>query len=56
MCNDFSRLVVDLAASEKTKEIADKHMKAMQKELADLKRAVADALKRKKKAQASSST
>jgi rubrerythrin len=56
MCNDFSRLVVDLAALEKTKEIADKHMKAMQKELADLKRAAADAFKRKKKAQASSST
>jgi rubrerythrin len=56
MCNDFSRLAIDLAASEKTKEIADKHLKAMQKELADLKRAAADALKRKKKAQASSST
>jgi hypothetical protein len=37
ICNNFSRLAVDLAASEKTKEIVDKHMKAMQKELADLK-------------------
>jgi hypothetical protein len=31
MCNDFSRLAVDLAASEKTKEIADKHIKGMLK-------------------------
>lgn len=46
--NDFSRLAVDLAVCEKTKEIADKHMIAMSKELAALKKANADALKRKK--------
>ncbi|XP_051221820.1 protein FAR1-RELATED SEQUENCE 5-like [Lolium perenne] len=48
LCNDFSKLAVGLAVSEKTKEIADKHMIAMRKELAALKKANADALKRRK--------
>jgi hypothetical protein len=48
LCNDFSKLAVGLAVSEKTKEIADKHMIAMSKELAALKKANADALKRRK--------
>ncbi|XP_051217742.2 protein FAR1-RELATED SEQUENCE 2-like [Lolium perenne] len=48
LCNDFSKLAVELAVSEKTKEIADKHMIAMSKELAALKKANADALKRRK--------
>jgi hypothetical protein len=47
-CNDFTKLAVDLAVSEKTKEIADMHMIAMGKELAALKKANADALKKKK--------
>ncbi|KAK1677958.1 hypothetical protein QYE76_038806 [Lolium multiflorum] len=48
LCIEFSKLAVDLAASEKTKEIAENHMKAMVRELADQKKAAADALKRKK--------
>ncbi|KAM0831333.1 hypothetical protein ACQ4PT_065626 [Festuca glaucescens] len=50
LCTEFAKLAVDLEASDKTKEIADKHMKEMVKEMADQKKAAADALKRKKKA------
>lgn len=49
LCNDFAKRVVALAASEKTVEIANKHMAAMDREMAELKRATAEALKRKKK-------
>ena len=49
MCSDFAKRAVALAASEKTAEIAERHMKAMDRELADLKKANAEALKRKKK-------
>jgi hypothetical protein len=49
LCNDFAKIAVDMAASDKTKEIADKHMKAMVNELALMKKADADALKRRKK-------
>lgn len=48
-CNDFTKLAVDLAVSEKTKEIVDMHMIAMGKKLAALKKANADALKKKKR-------
>jgi hypothetical protein len=49
LCNDFAKIVVDFAVSEKTTEIADKHMNAMLKELAVMKKAAADASNRKKK-------
>ncbi|KAM0824299.1 hypothetical protein ACQ4PT_070290 [Festuca glaucescens] len=49
LCNEFNRRVVALAASEQTKEIAEKHMLAMDRELAELKKANAAALKRKKR-------
>jgi hypothetical protein len=55
MCSEFSKLAVGLAALEKTKEIAEKHLKAMERELAGLKRVAAEALKRNKKENASSS-
>ncbi|KAM0830253.1 hypothetical protein ACQ4PT_066323 [Festuca glaucescens] len=50
MCTNFTKLAVGLAASEKTNEIAERHMRAMDKEMADLKKAAADALKKKKSA------
>ena len=48
LCNDFTKIAVSAAASDKTKEVAEKHMRALEKELADMKKAAADALKRKK--------
>jgi hypothetical protein len=42
LCSEFSKIAVGLAASEKTKEIAKKHLKVMERELADLKRAAAE--------------
>jgi hypothetical protein len=50
LCSDFAKLAVGLAASEKTNEIAERHMRAMEKEMADLKKANADALKKRKSA------
>nr|XP_051196586.1 protein FAR1-RELATED SEQUENCE 5-like [Lolium perenne] len=50
LCSDFAKLAVGLAASEKTNEIAKRHMRAMEKEMADLKKANADALKKRKSA------
>lgn len=47
LCTEFARCVVAVATSEQTKEIAEKHMRAMDKELAELKKANAEALKRK---------
>ncbi|KAK1608726.1 hypothetical protein QYE76_032399 [Lolium multiflorum] len=38
LCSDFAKLAVGLAASEKTNEIAEQHMRAMEKEMADLKK------------------
>jgi hypothetical protein len=48
LCNQFFQLAIGLAASEKTKEITERHKKAMEKEMTDLKRVVADALKKEK--------
>ncbi|XP_051202161.2 protein FAR1-RELATED SEQUENCE 5-like [Lolium perenne] len=48
--SDFAKLAIGLAASEKTNEIAERHMRAMEKEMADLKKANADALKKRKSA------
>ena len=48
LCSDFTKLAVPASASDKTDEVARKHMKAMEKELADMRKAAADALKRKK--------
>ncbi|KAK1678193.1 hypothetical protein QYE76_039041 [Lolium multiflorum] len=50
LCSDFAKLAVGLAASEKTNEIAERHMRAMEKEMTDLKKANADALKKRKSA------
>jgi hypothetical protein len=49
LCNEFSRRAIALAASEQTKEIAEKHMLAMDRDLAELKKSNAAALKRKKR-------
>jgi hypothetical protein len=49
LCSDFAKLAVDFASLEKTKEIAEAHMKAMVKDLAPMKKASADASKRRKK-------
>jgi hypothetical protein len=49
LCSDFAKLAVDFASSEKTKEIAEAHMKAMVKDLAAMKKASTDASKRRKK-------
>jgi hypothetical protein len=49
LCSDFAKIAVDFAVSDKTTEIADKHMNAMLKELAVMKKADADASNRKKK-------
>ncbi|KAM0860125.1 hypothetical protein ACQ4PT_046774 [Festuca glaucescens] len=49
LCNEFSRRAVALAASEHTKEIAEKHMLGMDRDLAELRKANAAALKRKKR-------
>jgi hypothetical protein len=49
LCSDFAKLAVDFASSEKTKEIIEAHMKAMVKDLAAMKKASADASKRRKK-------
>ena len=48
LCSDFAQLAVGAAASEKTEEVALKHMQALEKELAMMKKAAADALKKKK--------
>ncbi|CAM0883369.1 unnamed protein product [Alopecurus aequalis] len=48
ICTDFSRIAIGAAASDKTQEVAYKHMGNLEKELAELKKAAADALKRKK--------
>ncbi|KAM0828982.1 hypothetical protein ACQ4PT_067178 [Festuca glaucescens] len=50
LCTDFAKLAVGLTDSEKTNEIAERHMRAMEKEMADLKKAAADTLKKKKSA------
>jgi hypothetical protein len=47
ICNAFSKLVVGLSSSDKTNENVERYMRAMEKEMADLKRS--EALKRKKK-------
>jgi hypothetical protein len=46
ICNAFSKLVVGLSSSDKTNENVERHMRAMEKEMADLKRS--EGLKRKK--------
>ncbi|CAM0909987.1 unnamed protein product [Alopecurus aequalis] len=48
LCSDFKRIAVGAAASEKTNEVAEKHMRALEKELARMKKAAADALNKKK--------
>ena len=48
LCNDFTSLAAGAAASDKTTEVAYKHMKNLEKELADMKKAAADALRKKK--------
>ena len=56
MCNDFSKLAADLSSSEKGKEIAEKHLLAMKREFAELKKSNTEALKRKKKDKGPAST
>ena len=48
LCSDFAKIAVGAAASEKTKEVAEKHMRALEKELALMKKASAEASKKKK--------
>ena len=48
LCSDFAKVAVGAAASENTDEVARKHMHALEKELAMIKKAAADALKKKK--------
>ncbi|CAM0910918.1 unnamed protein product [Alopecurus aequalis] len=48
LCLDFKRIVVGAAASEKTNECAEKHLRALEKELAEIKKVASDALKQKK--------
>jgi hypothetical protein len=49
LTKDFAKLAVNACASEKTDEVARKHMRAMEAEFAAMKKQAADALKRKKK-------
>lgn len=49
LCQDFAKLAVGGAASEKTEEVARKHMRAMEAEFAAMKKAAAAALKKKRK-------
>jgi hypothetical protein len=49
LCNNFSKIAIGLAASDKANEIGEKHLRAMEKELADLKRPTTKALKRRRK-------
>ncbi|CAM0943850.1 unnamed protein product [Alopecurus aequalis] len=56
LCSHFANMIARLAVnSEKGVEVAEKHMKACERELSDIKKAAADALKRKK-AKASTSS
>ena len=55
LCTNFSKIALGTAGSDKTNAVAEKHMKALEKELADMKKTAADALK-KKKAKASTSS
>ena len=53
LCSDFAQIAAGAAASEKTELVAWKHMQALEKELAMMKKAAADAQnKRKGKAEA----
>ncbi|XP_071676991.1 protein FAR1-RELATED SEQUENCE 5-like [Lolium perenne] len=49
LTKDFAKLAVNACASEKTDEVARKHMRATEAEFAAMKKQAADALKRKKK-------
>ncbi|XP_051211211.1 protein FAR-RED ELONGATED HYPOCOTYL 3-like [Lolium perenne] len=49
LTKDFAKLVVNSYASEKTDEVARKHMRAIEAEFVAMKKQAADALKRKKK-------
>jgi hypothetical protein len=48
LCNSFAKLAVGLASSKKTNEIGERHLIATEKEMNDLKKVQADALKKKK--------
>jgi hypothetical protein len=58
LCTDFTKLALAGSASEKTDEVAHKHMRAMQAEFEAMKKEAVDALCRKKnkKAQIPTST
>ncbi|KAM0872889.1 hypothetical protein ACQ4PT_038438 [Festuca glaucescens] len=47
-------IIVGVVASEKTNEVAEKHLRALEAELKDMKKSSADALKEKKRKKASS--
>ena len=48
LCSEFAKIAVGAAASEKTKEVAEKHMRALEKELASMKKATSEVSKKKK--------
>jgi hypothetical protein len=49
LCSEFAKLAVEFAASDKSKDIAEKHMKSMVSELSLTKKAAAYAMKKRKK-------
>uniref|UniRef100_A0ACD5WU52 Uncharacterized protein n=1 Tax=Avena sativa TaxID=4498 RepID=A0ACD5WU52_AVESA len=49
LTNYFAKLAVGAVASEKTNEVAEKHLRALEAELAEMKKATADALKKRKR-------
>ncbi|CAM0882048.1 unnamed protein product [Alopecurus aequalis] len=55
LCTDFTHLVVDAAVSEKTEEVAQKHMMNLRNELSEMKKSAAAGALRKKKAKATES-
>ncbi|KAM0924560.1 hypothetical protein ACQ4PT_004550 [Festuca glaucescens] len=49
LTNYFAKLAVGVVASEKTNEVAEKHLRALEAELKEMKKSSADALKEKKR-------